>query len=602
LNLVEGEKAKFPVDVLRAHQSKSAMDVVKFDMSFEKAIAHLLGQTLVAPDLKTAVQLSRAVGKRYRIVTTEGEIITPGGAITGGSLDKRRIGLISRRKEMESIQAEKERLAEEVQETIKAKDALQLKLKEFRQAIESTQNELHHRQLEHGTLSKEIEGLMERRAQLMKEIKELQDRSTTLRQEMEVETASDQNFDEAVLRGEEELRTAEAELQSFESTLQSLESERELLQNQLSELRAEKVRIEQEVAGQNALIKGFDRQLQEAEEERTRISAESDRIKNELTQADIDLSRIKERILRMDHESAETELRLTELRTKRDGSRSEADAIEENIKGVHLTTAALQQQMHRVELQLSRSKIMIESHSQHLVESYGLDWDKLILADWTPPLNPQHRIESLRREVKELGPVNVGAIEEYQRLQERHDFLQQQFADLNSAKETLERVITEIERTIRKRFLETFAEIRQAFIEIFNGLFTGGRADLFLIDPEDPLESGIEIMAQPPGKRLQTLSLLSGGERAMIAIALLFAILKIKPSPFCVLDEIDATLDDVNVTRFSELLIDFSKELQYIVVTHRRGTMETANALYGVTMEERGISKLISINLEKKVG
>lgn len=602
LNLVEGEKARIPADVLRTHQSKSAMDVVKYDSVFEKAIAHLLGQTLVAPDLKTAIQLSRAIGKRYRIVTTEGEIITPGGAITGGSLDKHRVGLISRRKEMETIQGEKERLNDEIQVALKAKESLQKKLIEVRQNQENAQNELHKCQLEYGALSKEIEGLMERRNQLQNEIKTLQDRASTLRQEMDEENASDQNFEQAVLQGEEELSAAEAELAIFEASLQSIESEREILQNKLAELRAEKVRIEQEAAGQNALIKGLDRQLQEAEDERIRIETETERIQNELMQANTELNRIKERLVKMDEESAGTEIRLNELRAKRDSCRTEADAIEEKIKGIHLTTAALQQQLHRVELQLNRSKMMIESHNQHLVESYGLDWDQLVLEDWTPPVNPQNRIELLRREIKSLGPVNVAAIEEYQRLQERHDFLQQQFADLKSAKETLERVITEIERTIRKRFLETFAEIRQAFIEIFNGLFTGGRADLFLVDPEDPLESGIEIMAQPPGKRLQTLSLLSGGERAMIAIALLFAILKIKPSPFCVLDEIDATLDDVNVTRFSELLKDFSKELQYIVVTHRRGTMETANALYGVTMEERGISKLISIDLQKKVG
>jgi chromosome segregation protein len=180
------------------------------------------------------------------------------------------------------------------------------------------------------------------------------------------------------------------------------------------------------------------------------------------------------------------------------------------------------------------------------------------------------------------------------------DFLSQQLTDLTASRESLEKVIQEIEKTIQKRFLDTFYQVRKEFIILFEQLFSGGKANLELIDPDNPLDSGVEILAQPPGKRLQNLSLLSGGERAMTAIALLFAILRIKPSPFCILDEIDATLDDTNVKRFTELLKIFSKDLQFILITHRRGTMEVADVLYGVTMEEKGISKLISLDLKKQ--
>lgn len=602
MNLVEGEQGKFPAAVLEAHRSKPAMEVLRFDERYRQTIAHLLGSTLVAPDLKTAIQLSRALGKRYRIVTAEGEIITPGGAITGGSLDKRRIGLLSRRSEIDALQADKDRTALLIQEIAKEWDVLKQQLTHERQTLEQSNGQLHRIQLEAGTIAKDQEKFLEQRNRLAQEMTQLKGRMEQLQRELVDENVSDLDIETAIGEAEEQLSAGETGLRECEAVIQAIEIDREAFQHQLAEQRSERVRAEQEVAGKKALVDGMVRQLQEADNECQRFEAEIQRIHGESAQAAVDQIQVRERLARLDQEAKLTEERLAGFRQQRESCRGEADVVEEKIKGVRLTTTALQQQMHRVDLQISRQRLTIESLTQHLVEAYGFDWDEHMNAEWTPPPNPQGRIETLRREIKELGPVNIGAIEEFQRLQERHDFLQKQYTDLTGAKETLQRVVTEIERTIRRRFLETFAEIRQAFAEIFNGLFTGGKADLFLVDPEDPLESGIEIIAQPPGKRLQTLSLLSGGERAMIAIALLFAILRVKPSPFCVLDEIDATLDDVNVSRFSDLLTDFSSELQYIVVTHRRGTMEIANALYGVTMEELGVSKLISIDLQKKVG
>ena len=259
--------------------------------------------------------------------------------------------------------------------------------------------------------------------------------------------------------------------------------------------------------------------------------------------------------------------------------------------------------MHHFELSISLKQLAMENVQNDLVEDYGAEWSAKLDPDWVKPEDIEELLESLKTELKDLGPVNLAAIDDFMKLKERYEFLNNQSQDLIKAKESLLKVIGEIERTIIKRFTETFELVRVEFKKIFSELFEGGNSDLLLIDPENPLESGIEIIAQPPGKRLQSLSLLSGGERAMTAIALLFSILEIKPSPFCILDEIDATLDEANVHRFALLLELFSKKLQFIVITHRRGTMETANALYGVTMEELGVSKLISLDLnEKKAG
>jgi chromosome segregation protein len=253
-------------------------------------------------------------------------------------------------------------------------------------------------------------------------------------------------------------------------------------------------------------------------------------------------------------------------------------------------------------LEINQILIEKENIEKNLVEDYEPDWRSKFNPVYQVPENAEALIEQIKNDLKELGPVNIAAIDDYEQVKQRYEFLWNQSQDLIKAKESLEKVIKEIEGTITKRFIDTFQQIKKEFTKIFGELFEGGNADLYLIDPEQPLESGIEIVAQPPGKKLQSLSLLSGGERAMTAIALLFAILAVKPSPFCILDEIDATLDEVNVQRFSHLLELFSKKLQFIVVTHRRGTMEVANALYGVTMQEHGVSKLISLDLNEKVG
>lgn len=212
----------------------------------------------------------------------------------------------------------------------------------------------------------------------------------------------------------------------------------------------------------------------------------------------------------------------------------------------------------------------------------------------------QNEVRDLKRSITSLGDVNLGAIEEYQRVNERYLFLSEQKADLVEAKTTLYQVIKEMDDEMSKRFKQTFDAIRREFGTVFTKLFGGGRADLILIDPERLLETGIDIVAQPPGKKLQNLQLLSGGERALTAMALLFAILQVKPVPFCVLDEVEAALDEANVVRFAQYLREFSEQTQFIVVTHRKGTMEEADVLYGVTMEEGGVSKLVSVKLENE--
>ena len=244
---------------------------------------------------------------------------------------------------------------------------------------------------------------------------------------------------------------------------------------------------------------------------------------------------------------------------------------------------------------------MASLHEQ-LVDQYELDFedaqDEAISIEDEEQV--RRKVKLLKQSIEELGPVNLVAIEEYERVQERYVFLTEQREDLLAAQETLHQAIGEMDEEMTERFTETFTMIRQQFTVSFRELFGGGQADLVLLDPNNLLETGIEIVAQPPGKKQQSLSLLSGGERALTAIALLFAILKTRPVPFCILDEVEAALDESNVVRYSDYLRKFSEETQFIVITHRKGTMEGADVLYGITMQESGVSKLVSVKLEEE--
>ena len=252
-------------------------------------------------------------------------------------------------------------------------------------------------------------------------------------------------------------------------------------------------------------------------------------------------------------------------------------------------------------MKANRLDVELENRLNYLQETYEMSFERLRTeTEKTDTLQEdQTKVKLLKREIDELGVVNLGAIDEYDRINERFEFLTNQEQDLLEAKETLYDVIFEMDTEMEKRFEETFSQIKVAFSEVFHQLFGGGHAELKLTNPDDLLETGVEIKAQPPGKKAQQLALLSGGERALTAIALLFSILRVRPVPFCVLDEVEAALDEANVERFSRYLKDYSQETQFIVITHRKGTMEGADVLYGVTMQESGVSRFVSVKLEE---
>ncbi len=323
-------------------------------------------------------------------------------------------------------------------------------------------------------------------------------------------------------------------------------------------------------------------------------------LKQEMTSNSSGEEQITNMIEKKAYDRNQTSELIRSRREQRVSLQERVEHLERNLKETTGKHKYVLEMLKDQEVRINRLDVELENRLQHLRETYTISFEaaKLKYTMTMPAEDARKKVKLIKLSIEELGTVNLGAIDEYERVAERHTFLLEQRDDLEEAKATLHQLITEMDEEMKKRFSTTFEGIRMEFQSVFSELFGGGRADLVMTNPEDLLNTGIDIVAQPPGKKLQNLGLLSGGERALTAIALLFGILKVRPVPFCVLDEVEAALDEANVARFAQYLKKFSDETQFIVITHRKGTMEESDVLYGVTMQESGVSKLVSVRLD----
>lgn len=588
-------------DALKQFAAVPAVSVMKFDAEYRSVIHFLLGHTAVAPDMERAVGLSRRLHKAVRVVTPSGDIVNAGGSMTGGSSERKGYGLLERKQEIETLEADLKELGKSLAEAGRLIDDA-LKTREKTQA--ALQESLARRQtldLERVGLEKEREAIASERGRVDREIELIRAGADQREQQRSALEEGSTELSATIARLEADGQALESRLRSLEAEAGQLRDSKEDDYRVLADIQASLAGVKQEELNGLKTCDSLNRMIGENAERIEAARAEIERLRVDETAADEQIAAERKSRESLEGDRAQGEERIRVLRGDRiamtETLRQQEDGLRERRKRV----SDIEHRAHRVEMRLNNVRNESGNMLGHLVEDYGPEWAGEVEGQWQGTLAENRAvIEGLKGEIRSLGPVNVGAIEENTRVRERHGFLLTQFDDLVQAKQSLLNVIEEIEHTTTRRFLDTFSQIREAFISVFNLLFEGGKADLYLVDPEKPLESGIEIEAQPPGKRLQSLTLLSGGERALTAIALLFAILRVKPTPFCILDEIDATLDEANVHRFADLLSNFSRDTQFIVVTHRRGTMELADALYGVTMEEMGVSKLISLQLKKQ--
>lgn len=575
-----------------------ASELVDCTAKYRDIVENLLGRTVVVDNIENAIAISKKFGYKFKIVTLEGDVANTGGSISGGSVNKQS-GFLARTAEIKTLTDETAKLLREIRETEEAK-------KKNDSELETVNNQL----------SSYIPIMREYEDEL------LRIENTIAHLTASIENADDNDSHAAELNQlETQLKDSSEEIAVLLSTVRASENAAEAGNNEVAKLE-EKYReiltVKQdktrEIMDETIKLANIENSIKAAEASIADINAEKERSKSEIqeklhekerlcTENDKTYADIREKTelteqLKVDSMKLKDEI--AEIGKQKEAIARTLQEIQQSNKDLTDKLLHIREELSRIEARQEKLEMQKESILNRLWDEYELTYSDAVQAriEVEDEKKSFNRLSELKAQIKSLGSVNVDAIEEYTALKERYEFLSTQKADLEKSKDNLNKIISSMEELMKEHFGERFTEINKSFSEVFKELFGGGSGRLYLSDPDNLLESGIEIEVQLPGKGLQNINLYSGGEKSFIAIALLFAILRVRPTPFCILDEIDAALDDVNVSRFATYLKNYTDNTQFIIITHRRGSMEAANILYGVTMQEKGVSKLLSLMID----
>ena len=577
-----------------------ACELVRCEDRFRGIVEELLGRTIVLDTMDHAISFSKKFKQQYKLVTLEGEIFNPGGAITGGNLNKS-LGFLSRKAEIKKLkdridkaqQADRE-LKEEGEKLDAEIGALLETVKAAQSALHSLENECYKLDYNVAHYREARAGLVQQQEQLNKDMAQAEEKIKTYQARKEEAQRSQEEKKRQMQQLEEKADQLQQAGSAHTGELRNLNNDILRQTVEVSNLDNDYQTVSSRISSLKAQVEGWEAELAAKEEEyRTAGSADGEILQQvQLLQQQIQTSRDSQ---------AGLEAQLSSIQEKR----SELEHKEEDNKTAVRECNDQILLYSKEQARFENKKARQEGELDHIQTKLWEDYELTYLSAQPFRKEIKHygdvtkQVGGLRRQIKDLGPVNVGAIDEYKETKERFDFLTGQKNDMDGAKETLKNVITDLESMMEKQFKDQLQVINQAFGRVFKDLFSGGTAELVLTDESDVLSSGVEIHAQPPGKKLQNMTLFSGGEKAIIAIALLFALLEVRPSPLCVLDEIEAALDDVNVSRFAGYLRRISERSQIAIITHRRGTMEEADILYGVTMQDKGVSRLLQLDINE---
>lgn len=577
-----------------------AFELVDYDAQYAMIIENLVGNVIIAEDLKGATAIAKATGNRFRVVTLDGDIVNAGGSMTGGA-NKTQASFFTRKAELEQLLVQSAELKETIANAEKIVIKEQAEVKAAEESIQDLKDEgekYRDSEAESSTILREIEAVfkttLERFRLFEAEQKNKEYDLTAITGRKEIASI---RRDSIV----KELAAITVEIDELTLFKQQNQSARDQVLEKLAEQKSldavTKERLNQLTVSEAELFERLEKsnyKLQENQKELQWIQSE------EAVKVYSDKEILHE-IKTWSAKKMHMLQTVDQTKQQRSKQQDTLTGLEENLKEQQRIYKGYVEAIRIYEVKSTRLEVQIQSFITQLDTNYQLTLEQAKQFEMMDKeAIVRRKVKLLKQSIEELGPVHIGAIEEFEHVSDRHAFLTEQRNDLNEAKETLRTLIREMDGEMTSRFDDTFHAIRKQFQRVFKELFGGGSADLVLTDPQDMLQTGVEIIAQPPGKKLQKLSLLSGGERALTAIALLFAILNVRPVPFCVLDEVEAALDESNVVRYSQYLKKFSEDTQFIVITHRKGTMEGADVLYGITMQESGISKLVSVRLEEK--
>ncbi|HEV2329596.1 MAG TPA: chromosome segregation protein SMC [Verrucomicrobiae bacterium] len=607
-----------------------ALSIVQSDASVEKLLKSLLGRTFIASDLATATAQIQNGHAGCDFVTLTGDLLSRHGIYTGGYLNgsgnpNAPASILGRKNQISELQNQLAELQERVAEASRRRGALLAEQTELQAGLQQAQTELREQEVAIATREGEFNALQNSARLLCQKIEtvvfEVQSLAAQEREGMEKRNALAAQLHELETREQ----AAQDAVAAHTAGLENLRQQRDAATTALTESKVALAAEEQLLASfrrqQEALAQRIRELTQVVEQRRGEISG----VVTRKEQAESEIQNSRGQIERLGHERDQVNALAAELLGQKNAQESDIFSRDEELRSQRGCLTELQNQRGSIEIELAQKNMSVQNLREKIQQKYHISLDDvrsecitITFADEGQPkvqtLSPEEmaasgaatdwnaigqQIEALQKRLDEIGPVNLVAIEEYEETEQRHQFLTKQHDDLVSAKTQLMEVISRINTQTRQMFLETFEKIRENFRAMFVEVFGGGKADLVLVDENDVLESGIDIVARPPGKQLQSISLLSGGEQTMVAVSLLFSIYQVKPSPFCLLDELDAALDEANINRFVKLLKRFINHSQFVIITHNKRTIAMADILYGVTMEEHGVSKIVSVKFHK---
>lgn len=576
-----------------------ASDLVEMNSKYDGILQNLLGRTVIVENIDSAVALAKKNNYSFKIVTLEGDVINPSGAISGGSVQKKTVSLLGRGKEIKSLEKELKNIQTKIEKLQKEESDYKESISEILKTFDEEQKKLQEIEITYATENQKHENIkleiLKQEAKLDKIKRDLEELENEKTECLEKQKLSEEQMNSI----EEENNSLNLIIEEFTNTnkdnqkyIDDLNFDITNLKISVSSFDESETSIDEMVERINTDIQNNINSINNKKNLRTQIIETN----NELQEKILD---IKKQISELEKDVSDSSEKVENLKKDRTFKNEKMIKIESEIEEQSSKIEDIKNQLSKLDVKNSKIELELNQVVNKMWEEYELTPNNTgEIKKVENPTEVQRKVNELRAQIKDLGSVNIDSINEYKEIKERYDFMSEQRLDLEEASNKLKKVINEMTNTMKEQFSVQFKVINKNFGEVFKELFGGGKAELILGDENNILECGIEIAVQPPGKKLQNMMLLSGGEKAFTAIALLFAILKINPAPFCVLDEIEAALDDVNVYRFAEYLKKFVSTTQFLVITHRKGTMEAADTVYGITMEEKGISKLLSMKLE----
>ena len=576
-----------------------ASDLVEYNKKYEQIVLSFLGRTVIVDDMDTAIALAKQNNYSFRIVTLKGDLINPSGAITGGSVAQKTVNILGRAREIEDLEKELKKINSKIEKIQQEKEKYLNDSESVLEEINSLEKSLQEIDIVYAADKQKLIAVEENIDRIQKRLEKLKTEKEELEKQKEEEIKNKEQEEADIKKISEENIELNAIIEQFanlnkdnQTYIDDLNMDVTNLKISVSSFDESESSIDEMVERINLDIENNNSSIESKIKQKENIKLDNETLENNIKE-------LLEKINEIDEKVNNSGNQVNELKAQRIEKNNSLSKAEKNYESQFEVIEGLKEQIVKIDVKKSKLEQDIEDVVNKLWEEYELTPNNV--GEYQKPENVQSttkQVNKLRSQIKELGSINVDSIEEYNTTKQRYDFMCEQRLDLEDGIAKLKKVIQDMTSTMKTQFATQFEIINKNFGEVFKELFGGGKAELILTDPENILECGIDIHVQPPGKKLQNMTLLSGGEKAFTAIALLFAILKINPSPFCVLDEIEAALDDVNVFRYADYLKKFTNNTQFLVITHRKGTMEAADTVYGITMEENGISKLLSMKLK----